>query len=624
MNGVQKLVAELRRRKMFRAAGIYIVASWVAVQVASLIFPAVSVPDAALRYVWIAAILLFPLLIVFAWFYDLTPAGLTRTPPAHASETFDLSLRRTDYLILSALVIVSAAISIQLTASIRDTELVTALQYSDDDISPNSIAVLPFENLSADPEQQYFVSGMQDALIAGLSSVSALKVTSKTSTMRYENTVEALPIIAAQLGVAKLIEGSIFRIEDRVRITIKMLDATIDEQIWSRTFENDVQDVMLLQSEVARAIAEQVEVTITPGEQAQLKSAKSINAAAYEAFLKGQFHVERYTPQDMKMAAQYYQQAVELDPNYALAHWGLSKLCGFRAQAGLITPAQARERCLPEIRKALELDDSLPQAYSGYASHMAWQQFNWEEAGVAFERAIELNPSYAEARMFYSHLLTLTGRGEQGTEQMRLARKLDPLNPFVQALYGAQLLMIDDYRGTVRVIEDVHAATPGFGFGYLVMWRAYHALGEKDKSIAAAANHFRVTRGDPTGALALEEAYVDGDYSGALLHAAAVLTEHSKTTHVPPLNIAMLYEQAGAVDKAIDWYEIAFRTYDPTAPYIGVLVLSRSVQSNPRFIKLLRSMRLDYWADRYSRLEGLQTRNYGLTKFGRGHTVVTY
>ncbi|MCH7822298.1 MAG: hypothetical protein IIA07_09790 [Proteobacteria bacterium] len=603
MTRLQQLVTELRRRKIFRAAGIYIVAAWVAVQVASLVFPAVNVPDMALRYVWLAAILLFPLIIVFAWYYDLTLEGLTRTPPAHASDNIDLSLRRADYFILSALVVISVTITLQLTASIRDTGPVSTLEYSNDDIDPNSIAVLPLENLSGDPEQQYFVSGMQDALIAGLSRISALKVTSKTSTIRYRDTVESLPKIATQLGVAKLIEGSIFRVGDRVRITINLMDARTDEHIWSKIFENNVKDVMLLQSEVARAIAEQVEVTITPDEQDQLRSAKSVNPAAYEAFLKGQFHVERFTPQDAMLATQYYQKAVEIDPDYALAHWGLSKLCGFQAQAGLITPNQARAQCLPPIIKALELDDSLPQAYLGYASHMTWQQFKWKEGGIAFRRSIELSPSYAEARMFYAHYLTLMGRGKEGTEQMRLARELDPLNPFVQALYGAQLFMIDDLHGAVRVIEDVHASTPGFGFGYLVIWQAYHVLGDKDKAIVAAAKHFRVTRGDPTGALALEKAYVDGDYSGAMLHAAEVLVEYSKSTHVAPMNIGTLYEQAGAVKKAINWYEIAFRKGDPTAPYMGVLVKSLSVRSDPRFIRLLRDMKLDYWADKYSQAD---------------------
>lgn len=353
---------------------------------------------------------------------------------------------------------------------------------------------------------------------------------------------------------------------------------------------------MLLQSEVAQAIARQVEATLSPSEQAQLKSAKSVNPAAYEAFLKGQFHVERYTPEDMTLAAQYYQQALDIDPEYPLAYYGLSKLCGFQAQAGLITPTEARERCLPPLEKALALDDSLPEVYMGYARQMTWQEFNWDAADVAFRRAIELNPSYAEARMFYSHYLTLMGRAEEGTEQMRLALELDPLNPFVRGLHGAQLMMVNDLLESVAVIEDVLVSTPGFGFGYVVIWAAYHVLGEKDKAIAAAANNFRVTQGDPTGALAIEE----GDYAGALLYAAEVLIEHSKTDYVAPMYIGMLYEQAGEVEKAIDWFEVAYRKHDPGAPYMAVLIKSPAVHTNPRFIALLRDMKLDYWAEKYS------------------------
>jgi TolB-like protein/Flp pilus assembly protein TadD len=603
MERLSLLVRELRHRHVFRVAGIYIVAGWIAVQVADTAFPGLNVPDAAIRYVWLAVFLGFPLALVFGWRYDITAQGIVRTPPTGVGKQIDLSLRRTDFVILALLLVVAVGVIYQLTVQISDSRSLEFAEIIQHDINPNSIAVLPLENLSGDSEQQYFVSGMQDALIAGLSRISALKVTSKTSTMRYKDTGLAIPMIAAQLGVAKLIEGTIYRVGDRVRITVKLIDARADEHIWTETFENEVKDVMVLQNEVALAIAQQVEVTLTPVEEAQLKSAKILNLAAYEAFLKGQFHVERFTPQDMMLAAQYYQQAVELDPEYPLAHWGLSKLCGFQSQAGLITPEEARTRCLPPIEKALELDDSLPEAHMGYAGHMTWRQFNWEEAGAAFKRAIELNPSYAEAHMFYSHYLTLTGRGEEGSKHIRMALELDPLNPFVQGLYGAQLMMVNEFQESVTVIEDVMASTPGFGFGYGVSWNAYHQLGDKDKAIAAAANLFRITRGDPTGALALEEAYASGDYAGALLHAAKVLAEHSKTVHVPPMDIGLLYEQSGKVEKAIDWYETAFRNHDPAAPYMGVLTKSSAVHSNPRFIKLLRDMKLDYWADKYSQPE---------------------
>jgi TolB-like protein/Flp pilus assembly protein TadD len=591
---------ELRRRKVFRVAALYIIGAWVVLQVADLAFESWDIPSSALRYIWLGAILGFPVMLIFGWRYDITTQGIVRTPPADAGTRIDLSLRRSDFVILALLLVVAVGVIYQLTIQISETRSPELAETIRQDIELNSIAVLPLDNLSGDPEQAYFVSGMQDALIAGLSRIRALKVTSKTSTMRYKDTNESLPRIAAQLGVAKLIEGSIFRVGDRVRITVQLVDAKLDEHIWSEIFENEVKDVLLLQSEVAQAIAQQVKVTITPVEQAQLQSAKSVNPTAYEAYLKGRYHIERFTPQDMMLAAQYFLQAMQLDPDYALAHVGLSQLCGFQAQAGLITPKEARERCMPPTRKALDLDASLPEAHASYAENLTWHQFNWEEAEPAFLRAIDLNPSYTEARMFYSHYLTLMGRGEEGTEQMSLALQLDPLNPFVQGLSGAQLLMIGDFQGAVRVIEDVMASTPGFGFGYFITWQAYHVLGEKDKAIAAAANHFRVTRGDPTGALALEKAYVNGDYPGALLHAAGVLTEHSKTAHVQPMTIGILYEQAGEVEKAIDWFEIAHREYDPDAPYMGVLTHSHAVHSNPRFIKLLRDMKLDYWADKYS------------------------
>ena len=593
------VLQELRRRKVFRLAALYIVGAWVVLQVADLAFESWDIASSALRYVWLGAILGFPIALIFGWRYDITTKGIVRTPPADAETQTDLSLQRTDHVILALLMLVAGSVIYQLTIQINDSRSLELAEITQQVIEPNSIAVLPLDNLSGDPEQAYFVSGMHRALIDRLSSISALKVTSKTSTMQFKNTIESLPKIAAQLGVAKLIEGSIFRVDNRVRITVQLVDAKLDEHIWSETFEREVEDVMMLQNEVAGAIAQQVEVTLKPDEQNQLESAERINPAAYEAYLKGQFHVERFTPQDVKLAAQYYQQAVELDPDNALAYAGLAKLCGFQAQMGLIRPQEARERCLPPIIKALELDDSLPEAHFMYAAHMVWLRYNWEEGEAAFQRAIDLNPSYAEARQFYSHYLTLIGRAEEGTEQMRLALELDPLNPFVRALHGVQLWMIGDFQGCIRVIEDVMASTPGFGFGHGALLFAYHWLGEKDKAIAALANDFRVSMNFPEGALAVETAYADGDYSGTMLAAAQALEERSKTVHVGPLAIGHLYEYAGEAEKALDWYEVAYRIKGPGMPYIGVGALP-SMQSNPRFLKLLRDMRLDYWADKYS------------------------
>src|SRR5210317_1219259 len=404
------VLQELRRRKVLRLAALYIVGAWVVLQVADLAFESWDIASSALRYVWLGAILGFPIALVFGWRYDITTKGVVRTPPPDAGTQTDLSLQRTDHVILALLMLVAIGVIYQLTIQISDTHSSGIAEIIKQEVAPNTIAVLPLENLSGDPEQAYFVSGMQDALIAGLSRISALKVTSKTSTMRFRDTIESLPIIAAQLGVASLIEGSIFRVDNRVRITVQLVDAASDEHMWSDTFEREIEDVMMLQNEVAGAIAQQVEVTLKPEEQSQLESAESIDPAAYEAYLKGNFHLQRFTPQDAKLAAQYFQQAVELDPDNALAVAGLAILCAFQAQMGLIKPQVAREQCLPPIMKALSLDDSQPVAQLAYAAHMTWLLYNWEEGEAAFRRAIELNPSFAEARMFYAHLLTLLGR----------------------------------------------------------------------------------------------------------------------------------------------------------------------------------------------------------------------
>jgi len=508
-------------------------------------------------------------------------------------------LRRSDYVILALLMAVAIGFIYPLIQQIGDTRSQQPVEITQRDIESNSIAVLPFDNLSGDPEQAYFVAGMQDALIAGLSRISALRVTSKTSTARFKETVESLPRIAAQLGVAKLIEGSIYRVGDRVRISVQLVDAGLDKHIWSETFEQEVKDVMLLQSEVAQAIAQQVEVAIRPEEQNQFESAESIDPVAYEAYLKGNFHVERFTPQDMKLAAQYYQQAVDIDPDNAMAYAGLAKLCAFQAQVGMIRPQEARERCLLPILKALQLDDSLPEAHFNYAAHMIWLRYDWEEGEAAFQRAIDLNPSYAEARQFYSHYLTMTGRIEEGTEQMRLALELDPLNPFVRGLHGVQLLMAGDLKGSIRVTEDVLTSTPGFGFGYWTLIHAYHYLGEKDKAIAAAAKEHLVFD-DPEAAMALESTYAESGYVAAWLSNAQVFEEAYRTDGLQALGVGNSYEFAGEAEKAIDWFELGYQIAGPNVPYLGASVKTPAIQSNPRFIKLLRDMKLDYWADKYS------------------------
>ena len=587
-------ITELRRRRVFRATGLYIVAAWVAVQVASLVFPAINVPDSALLYVWLVALFVLPVAILFAWFYDVSWSGISRTQPASTRDDFDPSLRRADYIVLGALAVVAIGVTIEFTSRIEG-----AVETIRDAIDPFSVAVLPFDNIAGDTEQQYFVSGMQAGLITGLSRIARLRVTSKTSTLQYRDAGAPLAEVGRQLGVARVIEGSVFRSGSVVSINVRLLDTRNDEQVWNATFEDDIENILRLQGRVAQEVAGQIRVELTDEERSGFQNAAVVNPAAYEAFLRGVFHVEKYTPDDMQRAAGYFQHAVDLDPDYALGHWGLAKLCLFQAQIGVLKPLEAREQCMPPMQRALELDPLLPEAYSGLASTLTWQHFDWDAARPNFERAIQLNPSFAEAHMFYSHYLGIVGELEKSSKHMQLALELDPMNPFVQALSAIQLAMLDEFEQSVVVTQRVLEENPDLGFGYITLFMGHHYLGEQDEAFTAFAGMLEHVAGQPEFAAVALDIYGNVGYREALLQIAGVMVEQSKSEYVPPMSIASLYDLAGDIEQAIDWYETAFREYDPDGPYIGVMAKTPEISAHPRFQQLLRDMKLYHWADKY-------------------------
>ncbi len=594
MAGLPQLVKELYRRRVFRVAGLYIVAAWVAVQAFSEVFPALDIPAEAIRFVWIGAILGFPLALMFSWFYDLTPSGLIRTPPAERGDDQDLVLRPLDYAILTALIITAVGITYQQSAQIRQTTTIAAQQgvvASD----PLSIAVLPLENLSGDPEQAYFVNGMQDALITELSRISGLHVISRTSTLGFANTALRMPDIGRELGVTKIIEGSVYRVADKVRIVVQLFEAVTDEHLWSESYERDITDVLRLQSDITREIAEQVQVVLTEDESHLLTRAGSVNPASYEAYLRGMFHVELFTPEDMRLAVRNFETAVELDPQNALAYWGLNRVCRFQLQAGLMRPREAEPKCRASLLKALELDSSRAEVYLGLALGYWVYDYDWEAAEKAFKHAFELNPNYAEARMFYSHFLSILGRGEEGTEQMLIARNLDPLNTFMQAMHGVQMTMIGLDEEGIAEINAALETTPGLGFGYDVLWFVNARLGRFDKALDAARMDLGITMGNQAAVDALDRGYEAGGFQGAMLATAELLAEQSRTTYVPAVEISTLYEMGGDIDTGMKWLEIAYDQHDPSLPYIGAVAFAG--RSNHHYDDLLKRMNLSQWIE---------------------------
>jgi len=591
MNGVQKLLKEARRRRVFRTAGIYVVAAWVAVQVFSEIFPALDISAGAIRYVWLGALIGLPIAVVFGWFYDVTTDGIVRTASAVAGDETDLKLHLTDYALLAALAVTASIAIVQLSGRVKEQGALADVSPVAGVVAP-SIVVLPLRNLSGDSDQAYFVDGLHDALIADLSRISGLQVTSKTSARAYANTTKSIETICSELGISRVIEGGVLRVGDDVRVEVQMSDCADSEPAWSAAYDRKIRDVLIMQSEITRSIATAVEIVLTREESETLARMRPINPAAYESYLRGMFHLEMFTPQDMRVAEEHFARALEIDRNSALAHWGLGRACRFQMQFGQMVPTERQPECLGHQFKALAIDPELPQVHLGLALGYWLYDYDWNAAEASFQRALHLNPNYAEAYTFYSHFLAHMLRWEESDLNMKRAVELDPLNVFVLGLQGAQRHLTGRLEQSIAQLSRLHDEVPGFGFGYDVLWYANFKLGNLDAAVDSARKFFAVTVGMPDVADTIERSYAEKGFDGTMRELGTELEILAERRYIQGVFIAMSFAMAGDTAKAVDWFENAYDQRDPMMPYIGTLAGVARIQEDVRFAGVLEKMNL--------------------------------
>jgi TolB-like protein/Tfp pilus assembly protein PilF len=424
---------DLQRRGVPRSVALYGAAAWLAVQVAGSALVGLEVPESAIRYIWIGAILGLPLFLLFTWRYDLTGRGLRRTLPPGAAEDAGGSLQAFDFALLAALTALAVGIGYGVVERIRAMERPQAEPARI--AAPNSIAVLPLANFTGDPGQDYFVAGMHEAVISTLAGISSLRVISRTSTETYRGVAKPLPQIGRELGVANLVEGSVTRAGEVVRITVQLIRAATDEHLWAATYDRRIEDVLRLQAEVARAIASQVQAVLTPAETQRLSSVRQVNPAVYEAYLKGTFLLNQQSAEGEEKGLRLLSEAVALDPNDPLAYAGLA--LGYARQGhGPNFAREAFPRARAAAEQALKLDPLLAEAHAALGEVKLYFDWDWEAAGRSFERAIALNPSLATARSDFSWYFHLMGQPEKSLEQARLAEELDPLTPYYALSHG--------------------------------------------------------------------------------------------------------------------------------------------------------------------------------------------
>jgi TolB-like protein/Tfp pilus assembly protein PilF len=553
---------------------IYIVAAWVAVQIASEAFPALNIPEGAIRYVWIAVLVGFPIAVLFSWKYDITTSGIRRTPAAHEDATAVRPLTRVDYGILAVLGLVVLTTVISVGQRLVEVQTQTAQAPATREIDPNSIAVLPLESLSPSPDDAYFAAGVHDALITSLSRITALMVTSRTSTLRV-NPELSVPEIGRQLGVAKLLEGTVLMDGDRVRIIVQLIDAATDLHLWADTYEHEVADIISVQNEVARTIADVIEVRLTPREEAALAEAEPVRPDTYRAYLKGMYQFRQETPEADRRGIEILEDVARQDPASALAHAGLA--IGY---ANLAHSPMPVENAYPKAKAAadlaLQLDPELAEAHLAVGMYRLYYEWNVEGAEQALKRAIKLNPSLTEAHYHLGWTYELLGkaREEESLAHGERARELDPLAPMFTAWLGNQYLQACRYEDSLRLSREAIRLDPEHPTGWINLGLTYAALGQFEEAIDA---HSRLAGTAEFWWMGIS--YAAAGLEGKARKVIATLEQFPGTE----LPIASIYTQMGDRESALRWIAAAEKARTPWfLALLGWAPYSEFVADDPR------------------------------------------
>ena len=455
-----------------------------------------------------------------------------------------------------------------------------------------SLAVLPLANISGDPEQEYFVDGMTEALITDLAQIAALRVISHTSVLEYRATKKRLPEIARELGVDAVVEGSALRSGGRIRITAKLIRAKPEQNLWSKSYDRDLHDVLTLQSEVARAVAEEIRVKLNPLEERRLRRVARVNPEAHDAYLRGRYYWNKGEPDDLEKAKRYFQDALEKDPLYAPAYAGLADYYSVLPFYTGARPDDVFPQAKAAVTKALELDESLSEAHGSLAYILAYYEWNWDGAGKEFERALELNPNDATLRHRYSRYLSSLGRVDEALTQMARARELDPLSLIIKANVGVIRYFGRQYdqareqmMAVLRESPDFSVAHWGLGLVYEQTARNREALAEFEKAVA-------LSHRGANSVASLGHAYaVNGNREGAQ-KALGELRERAKKEPISAFQIALVNVGLGDKDAALAALEEAYRERSTLLTYLKMDPRFDPLRGDPRFQDLLRRIGL--------------------------------
>ena len=547
---IDNFFAEVKRRNVYKVAIAYIFAGWALSQGIAQVFPVFDVPNWVIRSIVVMIILGLPVALVLAWMFELTPQGIKRTETADAMPE---ATRKKKYVWIYV-VVIGAAISIGLFFLGRYSAGNTTA--SPAGITNKSIAVLPFDNLSRDPDNAYFCEGVQDEILTRLAKVADLKVISRTSTQHFKSAPENLPEIAKQLGVAHILEGSVQKAADQVRVNVQLINAVTDAHLWADTYDRKLTDIFAVETDIAKTVADTLQAKLSGSEKSSMAKTPTVNPEAYELYLKGRFFWNKRTGDDLRKSIEYLKQAIAKDPGYALAYAALADSYGLLRFYGGASPAESVVPAETAAKKALELDDSLAEAHASLGL-IATEELDLNRGVKEQERAIQLNPNYATAHHWLGLAFATLRQPDRSIAELKRALELDPLSMIINADLSIIYLYAGRYdaaeaqaRKTLEIDPRSFVAHYYLGAALQRMSRLKEAIPEFQKAVELNNDSYSIAM--------LAQAFARNGQTDEARKLLAHLNEMAKSAEVPEYALALVYASLGEKERAIEALERGF------------------------------------------------------------------
>jgi TolB-like protein/DNA-binding winged helix-turn-helix (wHTH) protein/Tfp pilus assembly protein PilF len=521
--------------------------------------------------------------------------GVAAAPPAARSASIR-SLGRSPWLALPRILIVGLGVVVILAVfsgiTVHYARGIAASKTKSGHVP--SLVVLPLENLSGDKEQDYFADGMTDDLIANLAKIRSLRVISRSTAMAYKGTRKPLSAIADELKVDAVVEGTVMRVGNRVRITAELVQVSTDRHLWADTYESQLGDVLSLQNRVSSAIVDEIRINLTPEEKERLAKAPAVSPEAYENYLKGRYYWNKRTDENLTKSIGYFEQATQEDPQYALAYAGLADCYGIIGATifGTLPASEAAPKAKAAALRALELDPSLAEAATSLATVKFNYDWDWPGAAEGFQQAISLNPSYATAYQRYSLYLSAMGRTQDSFEQINKARELDPLSISINFSLGWRQYMARQYDRAIEQLRNTLDMDPTYELPHLVLGQAYEQKGDFAHALPELQKAAELSHNTPLMVSALAHGYALWGNRAEAEKLLAQLLAESKNHYVSPYYVAIVYAGLGKKETAIDWLEKALADRSNGLVFLKVEPELDDLRSSPRFAALQKKLNL--------------------------------